>query len=82
MTSSPYLTLLRWLTAYAKFPASRLSARSELLLILTAAAAEEENATARRDPLQRRDQAKDAAMRAHALRRSMVHFRCDNSAKV
>ena len=29
-----------------------------------------------------RDGAKDSALRAHAMRRSLVHFKCDNSAKV
>lgn len=80
--SSPLLNLLRWMAAHSQFPSSRLPAKSELLLIMTSAASVEENAANARNPLQRRDQAKDAAMRAHALRRSMVHYKCDNSAKV
>ncbi len=31
---------------------------------------------------ERRVGAETASQRAHALRRSMVHFKCDNSAKV
>lgn len=81
-TASPLLNLLRWLSAHAKFPASRLAPRAELLLILTAAAAFEEAAVNARTPVQRRELGKDPALRAHALRRSMVHYRCDNSAKV
>lgn len=81
-TSSPLLNLLRWLTAHAKFPASRLPPRAELLLILTAAAAFEEASINARNRIQHREVGKDAALRAHTLRRSMVHYRCDNSAKV
>lgn len=81
-TSSPLLNLLRWLAAHAQFPASRLPVRQELLLILTAAAAFEEESANARNPVQHREKGKDSALRAHALRRSMVHYRCDNSAKV
>lgn len=81
-TTSPLLNLLRWLTEHAKFPASRLPPRAELLLILTAAASFEEEAANARAPIQHREMGKDAALRAHTLRRSMVHYRCDNSAKV
>lgn len=80
--TSPLLGLLRWLAAHSQFPSSRLPAKSELLLILTAAAAAEEGAGGVQNRVQSRDYAKDAAMRAHALRRSMVHYKCDNSAKV
>jgi len=70
------------MTAHAKFPASRLPPRAELLLIITAAAAFDEANVNARTPVHLRQVGKDAALRAHALRRSMVHYRCDNSAKV
>jgi hypothetical protein len=76
---------LRWLATHADFPRARLSDAAERLLLLSIAAREEEAAEQARQNaggVQRRDQAKDAAMRAHAMRRSMVHYRCDNSAKV
>jgi hypothetical protein len=82
--STPALsTTLAWLAAHAQFPRSRLAPRAELLLLIaSAAAAEEAEVSGGPNLIQRRDNAKDAAMRAHALRRSAVHFKCDNSAKV
>jgi hypothetical protein len=84
--ASSLLTTLRWLSAHARFPASRLPDKAEtLLLIATAAQQEETNAAANASGLfhiKTRDVAKDAALRAHAMRRSLVHFKCDNSAKV
>jgi hypothetical protein len=84
--ASSLLTTLRWLSAHTRFPASRLPAKAEtLLLIATAAQQEETNANANASGLfhiKSRDGAKESALRAHALRRSMVHFKCDNSAKV
>ncbi len=81
--SVPFSTLLRWLSTQANFPASRLpDAAERLLLIAVANEADEIEINAAKTPIQRRDIAKDAAMRAHAMRRSLVHYRCDNSAKV
>jgi hypothetical protein len=86
VTSSSLLNTLRWLAAHTRFPASRLPTKAEtLLLIATAAQHEEAQAAANAAGLfhiKSRDIAKDSALRAHALRRSMVHFKCDNSAKV
>jgi len=77
------LATLRWLSRFGQFPASRLSASAEtLLLIATGAQMEEAEANQDRFQLHRREGAKEAALRAHALRRSTVHFKCDNSAKV
>ena len=81
----PSAPLLRWLSTHAGFPARRLPPSTEVLICLADAAAGE---SARLDSapssfgFQRREGNKDAAMRAHALRRSRVHFKCDNSAKV
>ena len=73
---------MRWLAAHARFPASRLESRSETLLCLAALASAEEAAERQRFLIQRRDPAQTSALRAHGLRRSQVHFKCDNSAKV
>jgi hypothetical protein len=81
--ATPFGNTLQWLSHYARFPTSRLPVKAETLLLIAAAAAAEEAAAATpRFGLDRRDGPKDAALRAHALRRSAVHFKCDNSAKV
>lgn len=74
--------VLRWLTHYAGFPAHRLAAEAERLVCVAALAAHEEAEEQRRFLIQRRDPAQTSALRAHGLRRSQVHFKCDNSAKV
>lgn len=80
--TSPVLSVTRWLAQHARFPASRLAPHAEVLLLLTAIAARDEEAERARFALNRRDPAKDSALRAHALRRSLAHYKCDNSAKV
>jgi len=79
-------SLLQWLSAHTRFPASRLPAPAETLLCLAAAAEGGVGETAETSGgtfgIQRRDPVKESALRAHALRRSRVHFKCDNSAKV
>lgn len=78
--------LVRWLATHASFPAGRLPASAELLLLVNVAAAQEEAAEAAaagpRFSGQRVDPSQTSALKAHALRRSRVHFKCDNSAKV
>jgi len=77
--------LLQWLSAHAGFPSCRLPAKAETLLCLAAAASQDEasdEAGISEFGIQRRDPVKESALRAHALRRSRVHFKCDNSAKV
>lgn len=78
----PLKQTVRWLAAYTRFPASRLAKGPETLLCVAALAEAEETAERERFLVQRRDGAKDAALRTHALRRSQVHYKCDNSAKV
>jgi hypothetical protein len=73
---------MRWLAMHAAFPRCRLGASSEKLLCVAALAAEEEAAEQQRHALARRDPAQTSALRSHGLRRSQVHFKCDNSAKV
>ena len=80
--SNPLQQTVRWLGAHTLFPSSRLEGRAETLLCIGALAAAQEAAENARFLVQRRDGAKDAALRAHNARRSLVHFKCDNSAKV
>jgi hypothetical protein len=81
-TSNPLQTTVRWLMTHARFPASRLPGQAEAMLCMASLAEAIEAAEATRFLVQRRDGARDSAQRAHALRRSQVHFKCDNSAKV
>lgn len=74
--------VVTWLAGNAGFPQRRLAPDAETLVCIAALAAAEEAIAADRFLVQRRDGAKDSALRAHALRRSRVHFKCDNSAKV
>jgi hypothetical protein len=78
----PLGATLNWLHRYVGFPAYRLEKRAEQLVCIAALAAEEEAAEQRRFLIQRRDPAQTSALKAHGLRRSQVHFKCDNSAKV
>lgn len=85
MTSLPLDPLrdtVRWLAAHTCFPTSRLERRAETLVCFAAVAAAEEAADNQRFLIKSRDPAQTSAQRAHALRRSQVHFKCDNSAKV
>ena len=74
--------VVQWLARNTGFPERRLSRAAELLVCVAALAAEEEAEAQQRFALQRRDPAQTSALRAHQLRRSLVHFKCDNSAKV
>lgn len=80
--SNPLQQTVHWLAANTRFPASRLDNRAETMLCMAALAAANEEAERERFLIQRRDGAMDSALRAHAQRRSLVHFKCDNSAKV
>jgi hypothetical protein len=83
---NPFSEALRpvvaWLARHAGYPERRLAARAELLVCVAALAAIEEESEQERFALQRRVPAQTSALRAHGLRRSQVHFKCDNSAKV
>jgi hypothetical protein len=78
----PLSDVVHWLTRHAGFPQRRLPERAEALICISALAAVEEAAEQQRFALQRRNPAETSALRAHGLRRSQVHFKCDNSAKV
>jgi hypothetical protein len=71
-----------WLSGHAGFPARRLGVRAETMVCVVALAAEEERVEQERFALQRRDPAQTAALKTHNLRRTQVHYKCDNSAKV
>jgi hypothetical protein len=81
-SSDPLRETVRWLSTHTRFPASRLAAQAETLLCFAAAAAAEDAELQRRFLIKSRDPAQTSAQRAHAMRRSQVHFKCDNSAKV
>lgn len=78
----PLRETVRWLAQHTRFPAVRLPAKAEALVCVAALAAAEEAQAQQRFLIQRRDPAQTSALRAHGLRRSQVHFKCDNSAKV
>jgi hypothetical protein len=78
----PLRETVRWLAQHTGFPATRLPAKAESLLCVAALASADEAREGQRFLFQRRDPAQTSALRAHGLRRSQVHFKCDNSAKV
>lgn len=78
----PLRNAIGWLARHAGFPATRLEARAEAAVCIAALAAAEEAEQQHRFGLQRRDPAQASALKAHGLRRSQVHYKCDNSAKV
>ncbi len=80
--SDPMQETVCWLAAHTRFPASRLATSAEALLCLAALATAAEAEEQRRFLIQRHDPAQTSALRTHKLRRSQVHFKCDNSAKV
>ena len=80
--SEPFRVVLRWLASHAGFPAGRLPAQAEKLVCVAALAAAEDAEEQERYLVQRNDPAQAAALRAHGLRRSQVHYKSDNSAKV
>jgi hypothetical protein len=80
--NQPLGEVLRWMTAHVGFPLRRLDAKAEALVCVAALAAQEEADERKRFLIQRRDPAQTSALKQHAQRRSQVHFKCDNSAKV
>lgn len=79
---NPFQQTVQWLATHVGFPAQRLERAAETLLCVGVLAEQQDAAENARFLVQRRDGAKDAALRAHAARRSLVHYKCDNSAKV
>ena len=81
-SSDPLRDTVRWLAAHTRFPASRLEPRAETMLCMAALANGENETVNRRFLVESRDVPKDAALRAHAQRRSHAHHKRDNRAKV
>ncbi len=81
---NPLQSTVRWLATHTLFPSSRLDARAEAMICIRAivAAADAEALANTRHLVQSRDGAKDAALRSYNHRRTMVHYVCDNAAKV
>lgn len=82
-TTASLPAFLHWLSAQTGFPRHRLPPAAERLLLTAVAAAEETEGRARTPSLREtRDSARESALRAHTLRRSQAHFKCDNGVKV
>lgn len=76
---------LSWLRQYTGFPARRLSAKAELMVLFAAAAerdAADEAAAAARSKPQKESGAAAVSQRALAFNRTHAHFKSDNRAKV
>jgi len=82
LSPNPLRDTVRWLAVHARFPAARLEARAETLLCMAALAAAGAEAENQRFLVQSRDKAKDSALRAHNMRRSLAHYVSDNKQKV
>ena len=83
LAATPFLSTVRWLSANAGFPAARLPARAELLLLISTAA-EEEQVALQRSPrflVERNDKASDASLKAYTMNRSLAHYVCNNGQK-
>ena len=81
-TKDPFQRTLRWLSRHAGFPGARLPAKAEALVCVAELASAEEAREQQRFLIERRNPAQTSALRAHGLRRTQVHYKCDNSAKV
>ncbi len=79
---NPFRQTVGWLAAHTRFPASRLESRAEAMLCMAALAAAEESSERERHLIKSSDPAMMSAQRTMANRRKLVHFKCDNSAKV
>lgn len=81
-SNHPLTSLVPWLVQYTRFPAARLPQRAELMLIMSAIQEQDSGGVSTSTHFERRRAGETASQRAHALMRSRVHFKCDNSAKV
>ena len=79
---TPLLLTIRWLTAHAGFPATRLPDKAELLLLIATAAANEDfqakNVQNAKIPYNTNY---NAQIRNYTAQRRKAHIKCDNSAK-
>ena len=79
---TPLLSTLRWLTAHAGFPATRLPDKAELLLLIATAAANEDRGNiSRQSTIPGSHRNFNAEIRNYTAQRRRAHIKCDNSAK-
>jgi len=79
---TPFLLTLRWLSAHAGFPATRLSDKAELLLLIATAAANADLAVNNPQNAQIPYNTNfSAQIRNYTAQRRRAHVKCDNSAK-
>jgi hypothetical protein len=75
--------IIQWLTRYTGFPARRLPAKAELMVLFASAAESEELKPAvNGGPIIRKDVAQQASYRQLAMNRSLAHFKSDNRTAV
>jgi hypothetical protein len=82
LAQNPFRQTVGWLATHTRFPASRLETRAETMLCMAALATAEEAGERERHLIKSSDGAMMSAQRTMANRRKLVHFKCDNSAKV
>ena len=81
--TTPFQKTVSWLVAHAHFPASRLPAKAETLLLI-ATAAEQEEVALQRSPrflVERNNIAADSSLKAYTMNRSLAHYVCNNAQK-
>jgi hypothetical protein len=74
---------VRWLATHANFPAMRLPARAELLVLIVTAA-EQEQVALQRSPrflIESNDKAGNSSLKAYTMNRSLAHYVCNNAQK-
>jgi len=80
---TPLQRTVRWLATYSSFPAARLPARAEILLLI-ATVAEQEEIALRRSPrflIESNDKAGNSSLKAYTMNRSLAHYVCNNAQK-
>ena len=80
---TPFQQTVSWLAKHANFPASRLPARAELLVLIQTAAEQEEVALQRspRFLVERNDKRADSSLKAYTMNRSLAHYVSNNAQK-
>ena len=80
---TPLQKTISWLATYTGFPDRRLSARAELLLLISTAAEDEDLAArhAQKKPGLQFNPNYNAQIRNYTAQRRRAHINCDNSAK-
>jgi hypothetical protein len=80
---TPLQNTVRWLATHANFPAMRLPARAELLVLIVTAAEQEQVALHRapRFLIESNDKAGNSSLKAYTMNRSLAHYVCNNAQK-